>query len=123
MSPPDIREVPSIAPGVIQARAQGRRVEVRNHEGRLVRIVDEHTAIDLVESGIAVRARHFVRLNVTVDLTNLRTIPTKFSALPDLTKMDPKLYAERWRGTIGARTGKGALGRVTAIRGEATRRP
>jgi hypothetical protein len=99
-------------PGGHQARADGRKVEVRTYEGDLVRIVPIAEALKLIENGLADNLKHCVRLKL-----GIRWLPPRFdrpSRRPDLDQMrrrDPNRYAAVWRGTRDAHIGKGALGR------------
>jgi hypothetical protein len=112
--PPAPRPLPS-DPGGNQARADGQQVEVRTFEGDLIRIVPWSMADYLIQRQLADDLRHCVRLKL-----GIRWLPPRLdrpSGRPDLAQMqrrEPGRYAGLWRGTLDARTGKGALGRRTA---------
>ncbi len=111
--PPPTRPTQS-DPGGIQARADGQQVEVRTYEGELIRIVSASVADDLVHAGLADYTGRCLRLKL-----GIRWLPPRVgwpSGRPDLNQLerrDPGRYAALWRGTTGARVGKGALGRCT----------
>ena len=113
MSPPETA-VSRSAPGVIQARAGGRTVEVRSYEGSLLRKASEAECDALVVAGLAIRGAHFVRLQPTIKVPNMRAIGDSTSRLPDLElmrKRQPVRYAAIWRGgknnLVGQRAGTG----------------
>lgn len=99
-------------PGGLQARADGRQVEVRTYEGGLIRVVPSASARKLVDVGLADDLKYCVRLKLGIRWIQPRL--DEASGRPDLDQMqrrDPDRYAALWRGTRGARVGKGALGR------------
>jgi hypothetical protein len=63
--PPAARPTPT-DPGGLQARADGQKVEVRTHEGELIRIVDSFVGGDLVRAGLADNLKHCVRLKLGI---------------------------------------------------------
>jgi hypothetical protein len=99
-------------PGGHQARADGHQVEVRTYDGELIRIVPATLAQDLIREGLADDLGHCLRLKL-----GIRWLPPRLdrsSGRPDLEQMqrrEPERYTALWRGTLDARTGKGALGR------------
>jgi hypothetical protein len=99
-------------PGGLRARPHGHKVEVRTHEGELIRIVNASVGDELVRAGLAENSRYGVRLKLGIGWQPPRL--DRSSGCPDLEQMrrkEPGRYASLWRGTHGARTGKGALGR------------
>jgi hypothetical protein len=114
-------------PGGIQARADGQKVEVRTHDGELIRAVPSSIAAGLVEAGLADKLPHCVRIKL-----GIRWLPSRLdrqSEPPDLEQMqrrEPGRYAALWRGVRDAHVGKGALGRTTgdgAVRFGRCRKP
>lgn len=117
MTGPPAGRPPLSDPGGIQARADGRQVEVRTFEGELIRIVPSSVAVELIQKRLADGLTHCVRLKL-----GIRWLPPRLdrpSGSPDLDEMqrgDPARYSALWRGTLNARVGKGALGRRTVDR-------
>ena len=117
MTGPPATRLISSDPGGTQARADGQQVEVRTYEGELIRIVPSSVADGLVDAQLADGLQHCVRLKL-----GIRWLPPRLdrpSGRPDLDQMqrrDPERYAKLWKGTLDARTGKGALGRRTVDR-------
>ena len=111
--PPAARPTPT-DPGGLQARADGQKVEVRTHEGELIRIVDSIVGGALVRAGLADNLKHCVRLKLGIRWLPPRLDPP--SGRPDLEQLrrrEPERYTRLWRGTRDVHTGRGALGRHT----------
>jgi hypothetical protein len=109
---PPISRLLQSDPGGLQARADGQQVEVRTYEGDLIRVAPLAIAQSLVDSGLAETLTHCVRLKL-----GIRWLPPRLdraSGRPNLEQMrrrDSGRYNAIWKGTMDARTGKGALGR------------
>ena len=112
MTGPPVKTPDSTAPGGFQARADGQTVEVRTYEGELVRLVPPDLAKDLLDTGLAERSRHCVRLKLGICWMPPRL--DRPSGRPDLNQMrrrEPDRYTAIWRGSLEPHVGKGALGR------------
>jgi hypothetical protein len=104
-------------------RADGDRVEVRDFDGELIRIVSIQTAIKLLNPGpfgrpLAERAAGHIRLKL-----GIRWIPPRDakrpSGRPNLVEMqrrEPERYADNWRGSSNPHIGRGAIGQITVDR-------
>jgi hypothetical protein len=101
-------------------RADGDRVEVRDFDGELIRIVSFQTASKLLEPGplghpLAERAAGHIRLKL-----GIRWLPPRDakrpSGRPDLEEVkrrEPGRYAANWRGDHDPHIGRGAIGKGT----------
>lgn len=98
-------------------RALGQRVEVRSHEGELIRTVAPGKVQELISSGLADQTGDHVTLKLGIRWIPPRSL--RASGRPDLDELqmrEPKRYAANWRGSLDPHVGRGALGRRTPDR-------